>query len=413
MDIQHRARARMARATRAVALVAATVACLLAAPAAAQAASVNPSDGQLSAAQQAANAAGQQVGQITAQLAVAQSAVTRARAVANIALGTFEGRQADYEHAQTAAQQAAVVADTARAAQDDAQVKVAAFARASYMQGSTSAGYAAALTSDGPQQMIERNALLAAANGRRTDVLVQMTVAAQRATAATQAAAAARNTAATLQQQAQRDLTTASNLETAARQQAGALQTQQIQLQAQLQVAQQNLLGMRQARTAAIAYERQQAASYGTHTSAEVLAIADRGSSPATRTALRAALSYVGQMYAWGGGSLSGPSEGFGPDVGVVGFDCSGLTRYAYAQAGIAIPRVASDQYAALRHMSGLQPGDLVFYATDPADPSTVHHVAMYLGSDQMIEAPESGERVRVTAMRYGYEYIGAVRPTA
>jgi cell wall-associated NlpC family hydrolase len=382
---------------------------------AAQAASVNPSDGQLSAAQQAANAAGQQVGQITAQLAGALSAVARARAAANIALGTFESRQADYEHAQNVAQQAAVAADTARAAQDDAQVKVAAFARASYMQGSTSAGYAAALTSDGPQQMIERNALLAAANGRRTDVLIQMTAAAQQATAATQAAAAARNAAATLQQQAQRDLSTATNLETAARQQAGALQTQQTQLQAQLQVAQQDLLGMRQARATAIAYQRQQAAaaSYSTHASAAVLAIANRGNSPATRTALRAALNYVGQMYAWGGGSLSGPSEGFGPDAGVVGFDCSGLTRYAYAQAGISIPRVASDQYAALPHVSGLQPGDLVFYATDPTDPSTVHHVAMYLGSDQLIEAPESGERVRVTAMRYGYEYIGAVRPTA
>jgi cell wall-associated NlpC family hydrolase len=118
-------------------------------------------------------------------------------------------------------------------------------------------------------------------------------------------------------------------------------------------------------------------------------------------------------MYAWGGGSLTGPSEGFGPDVGVIGFDCSGLTRYAYAQAGITLPRVAADQYAAFPRVSGLQPGDLVFYATDPSDPSTIHHVAMYLGDGQMIEAPESGERVHVTAMRYGYEYIGAVRPSA
>ena len=415
VDIQHRARAGMGRATRTVAIIAATVACLLAAPVAAQAASVGPSDGQLSAALQAANAAGQQVGRITAQLAEAQSAVARAQAVANIALGKFQSRQADYENARTAAEQAAVAAAAARAAQDDARVQVAAFARASYMQGSTSAGYAAALTSDGPQQMIERNALLVAANGHRADVLIQMTTLAQQASAATAAATAARNAAATMQQQAQRDLAAASSLETAARQQAGALQTQQTQLQAQLQVAQQNLLGMRQARAAAISLQRQQtaAASYSAGGSAAVLAIVDRGTSPATRAAISAALSYVGQMYAWGGGSLSGPSEGFGPDVGVVGFDCSGLTRYAYAQAGIAIPRVASDQYARLRHVSGLQPGDLVFYATDPTDPSTVHHVAMYLGSDQMIEAPESGERVHVTAMRYGYEYIGAVRPTA
>ena len=118
-------------------------------------------------------------------------------------------------------------------------------------------------------------------------------------------------------------------------------------------------------------------------------------------------------MYAWGGGSLTGPSEGFGPDAGVIGFDCSGLTRYAYAQGGIQLPRVAADQYAASPKVADLQPGDLVFYATDPGDPATIHHVAMYLGNDRIIEAPESGEPVQVTTMRYGYEYIGAVRPSA
>jgi cell wall-associated NlpC family hydrolase len=400
-------------------VLAVTLACLLAAPVPAQAASVGPSDRQLNAAQQAANSAGRQVGQITAQIAVAQSQVARAQAVANIALGRFESRQADYEGAQAAAQRADDAAATARAAQDDARAKVAVFARNSYIQGSTSAGYAAALTSDGPQQMLERNALLAAANGHRADVFTEMATAADRANAATQAAAAARDAAATLRQRAQAELSTAADLETTARRQAGALQKQQTTLQAQLQVAQQHLLGLRRARAVATTYRRQQAAaaavaaSYSVRGSAAVIRTGNRGASPAARTAIAAAMDYVGQMYAWGGGSLTGPTEGFGPDVGVVGFDCSGLTRYAYAQAGISIPRVAVDQYALLRHVSGLQPGDLVFYATDPSDRTTIHHVAMYLGRGQMIEAPESGERVHVTAMRYGYEYIGAVRPSA
>jgi cell wall-associated NlpC family hydrolase len=296
---------------------------------------------------------------------------------------------------------------------------VASFARNSYIQGTTSVGYAAALTSDGPGQMLERNALLAAANHHQTDVLTRLTAAADQASAATRAAATARDAAATLRQQARTDLSAASDLETAARRQAAALRTQQTALQARLQAAQQNLLGLRQARALAVAYQQQQAAAaareaaYSARGSAAVIAVGNRGATRATRTAIAAALRWVGQMYAWGGGSLTGPSEGFGPDVGVVGFDCSGLTRYAYAQAGIAIPRVAADQYAVLPSVSGLQPGDLVFYATDPSDPSTVHHVAMYLGAGQMIEAPESGERVHVTAMRYGYEYIGAVRPTA
>ena len=63
--------------------------------------------------------------------------------------------------------------------------------------------------------------------------------------------------------------------------------------------------------------------------------------------------------------------------------------------------------------MSNLQPGDLVFWATNPDNPSTIHHVALYIGGGQIIEAPQSGVRVRITSMRYGYEYIGAVRPTA
>jgi cell wall-associated NlpC family hydrolase len=245
-----------------------------------------------------------------------------------------------------------------------------------------------------------------------------MTTAADEASAATRAAAAARDAAAAMSRQAKVELTSATNLETAARREAGALRKQQVTLQAQLQIAQQKLLGLRRARAIASAAQRQQAAaiametSYSARGSAAVRAVGNRGRSPATRTAIAAALAYVGQMYAWGGGSLTGPTEGFGPDAGVVGFDCSGLTRYAYAQAGIAIPRVAADQYAALPSVSDLQPGDLVFYATDPRDPATVHHVAMYLGRGRMIEAPESGERVHVTAMRYGYEYIGAVRPT-
>jgi cell wall-associated NlpC family hydrolase len=63
--------------------------------------------------------------------------------------------------------------------------------------------------------------------------------------------------------------------------------------------------------------------------------------------------------------------------------------------------------------VSSLQPGDLVFWATDPNDPATIHHVAMYVGAGQVIEAPESGQRIKIVPMWYGYEYIGAARPTA
>ena len=404
---------------RGAAMLAAAAVCLLLAPPTARAASVNPSDGQISAAQQAASAAAAQVGQITAQLVAAQTQVAHAQAAANIALGRSETTQADYQNARLAAQKAKDAARQAEAARADAQAKVATFARSSYIQGSTSPGFAAALTSDGPVQMLERTALLAAATSHRTDVLGQMTTAQHRAAAADDVATIALDRAGSIQQQAQAELTAATTLEISARQQNSALQAQQSQLTAQLQTAQQTLLGLQGARAVAVADEQRQASARAAASSVSrgpssiAVTTNSGGNASAARTAINAAMAYVGQMYAWGGGSLAGPSEGWGPDVGVIGFDCSGLTRYAYAQAGISIPRVASDQYTGLPKVANLQPGDLVFWATDPSDAATIHHVAMYLGGGQVVEAPESGQRVKVVPMWYGFEYIGAVRPSA
>ena len=100
------------------------------------------------------------------------------------------------------------------------------------------------------------------------------------------------------------------------------------------------------------------------------------------------ALQRVGLPYEWG---ASGPSS----------FDCSGLTLRAWEAAGVELPRVAADQYGAGTHvpLADARAGDLVFFATSPADPSTIHHVGIYLADGQMIEAPHSGVPVRVVAI--------------
>jgi cell wall-associated NlpC family hydrolase len=121
-----------------------------------------------------------------------------------------------------------------------------------------------------------------------------------------------------------------------------------------------------------------------------------------------------GTPYAWGGGTLNGPSAGTGPDVGVIGFDCSSLVRYAYYQGTgqqITLPRVAQQQYDATLSqtvaVADLQPGDLLFYGT----PTNVHHVALYIGNGQMIEAPQSGQLLHQTALRIkGSDFTGAHR---
>jgi peptidoglycan DL-endopeptidase CwlO len=114
---------------------------------------------------------------------------------------------------------------------------------------------------------------------------------------------------------------------------------------------------------------------------------------------LRAAMSRRGMPYVWG---AAGPRS----------FDCSGLVQWSFAQAGILMPRVAADQALSgpAVPVSRLQPGDLLFYHTDPTDPTYISHVAIYLGNGWMIQAPEPGLDVEVVPADFGTEFAGAVR---
>jgi cell wall-associated NlpC family hydrolase len=122
----------------------------------------------------------------------------------------------------------------------------------------------------------------------------------------------------------------------------------------------------------------------------------------ATLTAINYACGQRGLPYVWGGD---------GPDGGDAGFDCSGLTKAAYAAAGITLPRTAQTQFnAGPRIPAGqpLLPGDLVFYGT----PTNIHHVGLYIGSGHMINAPTFGQPVQIDNYRYnGDDYAGATRP--
>jgi cell wall-associated NlpC family hydrolase len=136
---------------------------------------------------------------------------------------------------------------------------------------------------------------------------------------------------------------------------------------------------------------------------ARALGFAHLADSPApgrtAAAAVRAALSQVGKPYRWG---ATGPAS----------FDCSGLTRFAYTAAGLSLPRTSRQQWSAGRHLevADLRPGDLVFWAHDPANPATIHHVGMYVGQGLMVHAPHTGALVRVDPMRPS-GYAGATRP--
>jgi len=146
--------------------------------------------------------------------------------------------------------------------------------------------------------------------------------------------------------------------------------------------------------------------STGTGTDTESAGLAGAGQADesavpqtALETMLKAAMSRRGMPYVWG---AAGPTS----------FDCSGLVQWSFAQAGIVMPRVAADQALTGPSVpvSQLEPGDLLFYHTDPTAPTYISHVAIYLGNGWMIQAPEPGMDVEVVPADFGTEFAGAVR---
>jgi len=104
--------------------------------------------------------------------------------------------------------------------------------------------------------------------------------------------------------------------------------------------------------------------------------------------ALKAAESQLGVPYIW-----AGVTPG-------VGFDCSGLTMWAWSQAGINLPHSAEAQYEDIEHVpfSQLEPGDLIFYASG----DYIYHVVIYAGDGEVIQAIETGTVIQVTPIPYG-----------
>lgn len=116
--------------------------------------------------------------------------------------------------------------------------------------------------------------------------------------------------------------------------------------------------------------------------------------SDAGRIAVDAALSQLGKPYRWG---AAGPDD----------YDCSGLTSWAWAHAGVRLPHSSRMQYAATQRVTQTeaQPGDLIFFG------SPIHHVGMYIGDGRMVEAPYTGSQVRLNDAFVRSDIVGIGRP--
>ena len=106
------------------------------------------------------------------------------------------------------------------------------------------------------------------------------------------------------------------------------------------------------------------------------------------RVAVDFAYAQLGEPYVWGGA---------GPDS----WDCSGLVMGAWAAAGVTLPHYSVSQYYATTPIpySALRPGDIIFFASNPSDPNTIFHEAMYIGNGQEIQAPHTGDVVKISGM--------------
>lgn len=110
--------------------------------------------------------------------------------------------------------------------------------------------------------------------------------------------------------------------------------------------------------------------------------------------AVATARAQVGKPYVWG---ATGPGS----------FDCSGLTGYSWRAAGVNLPRTSRQQYAAGAKVSrsSLRPGDLVYFG------SPIYHVAIYIGNNMMVSAPQPGDVVKYQSVDAFSDYAGATRP--
>ena len=109
-------------------------------------------------------------------------------------------------------------------------------------------------------------------------------------------------------------------------------------------------------------------------------------------------MAQLGKPYEWG---ADGPST----------YDCSGLVMRAWQQGGVSLPHYSVAQYAQSQPvaLSDLRRGDLVFFASG-SDYQSIYHVGLYIGSGQMIEAPYTGENVRISSI-WRSSLFGAARP--
>jgi len=355
-----------------------------------------PSAATVRAARAHAQSVATQVGVMQAQLAAAQARLQSLGQAVDAAGEAYNGAMYKLAQAQQAAAAAAAAAVSAQAQVSVAQVDLGRMASAAYRGDGLGMGLGAVLAADSPQSMLEAMGTMSVIAHRQDDVVdrlkaakVVASVLDKRASdalaAVTKAADDAARAKATVQAKA---------AEQAA--QVGQLDSQVATLTTALAAARARSSDLAQARQAGLAraaarraaeLARQRAShSHGGGGGSHY------GGSQATTAGARKAIAFaraqLGKPYQW---AADGPAT----------FDCSGLTMRAWEAGGISLPHwsVAQWQVSTPVTSANARPGDLVFFAYDLNDFTSIHHVALYIGNGLMIEAPFTGADVRISSV--------------
>ena len=255
-------------------------------------------------------------------------------------------------------QESAYAASFAAMRQEVGQIAIAA-----YEDGNFNSSLAL-LSSGSPQQILNRSSILQQLSAANNAKISQFLVAAKQL-----------NATQTLVERTKAGIQSLSNNLAAQKTAMNKLVSQQQTLLAQLTPA--------------------QAATVSPSTSGSTTATYTGPTSTQAQKAVAFAYSKLGCPYVYGG---TGPCG--------AGYDCSGLTQAAWAAAGVSIPRTSEEQWAGLPHVSSLQPGDIMVF-------NGAGHVGIYVGNNQLIDAPVPGASVELVAFNGWYQstYDGAVRP--
>ena len=375
-----------------------------------------PTQAQVDRAKAAAEKKAGDVAALQASLAVANSRLRTAADKAEVAAEAYNGAMWRLQQARRATAAARAAMADALAHVEEQRGGIAQLATQSYQDGTVLTGVTAVLGGDGPAGVMNRLGVVQSASDSmqaRFDAYTALNALAEVAEAKAEKAEEAQQALADKAAQLRDNAAQAANL---AQSEAAAIAGQRKQLIEQLAEAQQISVELatkrqhglekkaaeQQAHAAQVAAAKAKDAADKAKDQAQLTQdqLAElgaeggwdlpglpvpAGTSEGAKAAIEFARKQLGEPYLWGAA---------GPDA----WDCSGLTMMAWRQGGISLPHYSAAQYQQTKHLAvgQLRAGDLVFWGTSP---NTIHHVALYIGNGQIIQAPRTGDVVKVSSL--------------